>query len=97
MKVEQAKQVLESLDKDKYEVKVISEQGRTNITIINKFQKCDVCKSTKHYRTLSVRQDSRVKFFMVGKKVCRTCLPQVQLILDNLKDSVQSPLETGRW
>tara|TARA_R100000781_G_C4039274_1_gene113402 strand:+ start:327 stop:620 length:294 start_codon:yes stop_codon:yes gene_type:complete len=97
MNIKQVKQVLESLDNNKYEVKVITEQGKTNITIINKFQKCDVCKSTKHYRTLSVRQDSRVKFFMVGKKVCRTCLPQVQLILDNLKDSVQSPLKTGRW
>ena len=97
MNKEQVIQVLESMDKEVYEVKVSKQNDKVSITIIEKFQRCDVCKSTKHYKTLRIRQDSRVKFFMVDKKVCRTCLPDVNLILNNLKDSLRSPLTTGKW
>ena len=88
---------LESIDLNKYEVRTSDDIDKVSITIIRKMQKCDICESTKHYRTLAIRQDSRVKFFMVSRKVCRNCIKDVDIILNNLKDSVQSPLKTGRW
>ena len=89
---------LSSINLDKYDVKITKHDNDClTVTIHKKFILCDVCRSKKHFRTLALRQDSRVKFFMIGKKVCRTCLYDVDLILNNLKDSVTSPLKTGRW
>lgn len=89
--------VLEGIDLKKYEVNTTEDKDKISFTINRIHQKCDICGSTKHYRTLAIRQDSRVKFFMVSRKVCRNCIKDVDIILNNLKDSVQSPMKTGRW
>ena len=95
--MEEVKELLEGIDKNKFSIVLTESRNKVSMTIHRKHQDCDVCSSKKHYKTLTIRQDSRVKFFMVGKKVCRTCLKDVNIILNNLKDSVQSPHETGRW
>ena len=97
MKKEELESMLTSIDKKKYEV-VIKEQDKDySVTLKKKTRKCSICKEDKYYRNLSVRQDSRVPYLMVAKKVCRQCLPNVNIILANLKDSVTSPLDSGKW
>ena len=90
--------LLYTIDRTKYEVEVnkINEQDYS-IKIIKKMKCCDICKQDKYYKNLTIRQDSRVPFMMVAKNVCRQCLPNVNLILNNLKDSIKSPLQTGTW
>ena len=97
MKKEELKVILSVIDKKKFDVIISESKGNYKIDINKKFVECCVCKSEKHYKTLTLRQDRRVKFLMVSKLICRTCLPQVNFILNNLKDSVSSPLDTGRW
>lgn len=97
MTKEELKVILSGIDKKKFDVTISEREGNYHIEIKKMFLMCDVCKSTKHYKTISLRQDRRVKFLMVSKHICRTCLPQVNFILNNLKESVSSPLDTGRW
>lgn len=97
MKKEEVKSMLSSIDKKKYEVVIKEQDNDYCITLKKRMKKCCICKEDKYYKNLSVRQDSRVPFLMVAKKVCRQCLPNVNIILANLKDSVTSPLETGKW
>lgn len=95
MKVD--KRMLENVDTSLYDVKVTERLNSVNIELIRKKQVCSICNSVKHYKHLQLRQDSRVKLLIVPKKVCNTCLPQVNLIIKNLKDSVMSPMRTGKW
>lgn len=97
MKKEEVKSMLSSIDKAKYEVVIKEQDNDYCITLKKKTKKCCICKEDKYYKNLSIRQDSRVPYLMLAKKVCRQCLPNVNLILNNLKDSVKSPLETGKW
>ena len=97
MKKDKLQNVLSKVNEKDFDVIVEELDKGYRIVIHKRIRRCALCKRGVHYKTLSVRQDSRVKFLMVGKKICRTCLPQVDLIVNNLKDSVKSPLITGRW
>ena len=95
--MKEIKQALQNIDKDKYVVLASEQKNKLSFTIQKKFICCDICNGTRHYKTLRVRQDSRVKFFMIERNVCRKCIDDVDLLLNNLKESVKSPLETGKW
>lgn len=97
MTKEKLKSVLSSIDEKIYEVIITEQDKNYSIAIKKKMRKCCLCKEDKYYKNLTIRQDSRVPYFMVAKKICRQCLPNVNLILNNLKDSVKSPLTTGKW
>ena len=89
--------ILESIDTKVYEIEIKQQEEDYTVVLKKRMQKCCICKEDKYYKNLTIRQDSRVPFMMIAKKVCRQCLPNVNLILNNLKDSVKSPLETGKW
>ena len=98
MKKADIQSMLSTIDRNKYEVEVITvKEDEFRVKIIKKMKCCDICKQDKYYKNLTIRQDSRVPFMMVAKNVCRQCLPNVNLILNNLKDSIKSPLQTGKW
>ena len=98
MKKADIQSMLSTIDRNKYEVEVITvKEDDYTIKVIKKMKCCDICKEQKYYKNLTIRQDSRVPFMMVAKNVCRQCLPNVNIILNNLKDSIKSPLQTGKW
>lgn len=98
MKKADIENLLSTIDRNKYEVEVTTVKDNDyNIKVIKKMKCCDICKEQKYYKNLTIRQDSRVPFMMVAKNVCRQCLPNVNMILNNLKDSIKSPLQTGKW
>lgn len=90
--------MLEPIDRDKYEVSITySGNGNYKIDITEKYKVCDSCKKPRYYKSLYVRQDSRVKFLLVHKYFCRQCIIQVDLILKNIKPSVESVIDSGRY